>query len=63
VLPTDDMYMWAKIELRRFFEYAKLAINFSDNESIFNELCDRYGLTIEDIDTYDYDDTEESIDE
>lgn len=63
VLPSDDMQMWAKIELRRFLEYAKLALNWDETEIQLNSLCSRYGLTIEDIDVYDYEDMEEPLDE
>lgn len=63
VLPSDDMQMWAKIELRRFLEYAKLALNWDETEIQLSALCDRYGLTMEDIDVYDYEDMEEPLDE
>ena len=63
VLPSDDMQMWAKIELRRFLEYAKLALNWDETEIQLSDVCDRYGLTVEDIDIYDYEDVEEPLDE
>lgn len=71
VLPSVDLQAWAKIELRRFLEYAKLAINWdkTDNPSeeklqdILDDLCLRYGLSIEDIDVYDYEEVEEPLDE
>jgi len=63
VLPSYDMQGWAKIELRRFHEYARLALNWEELEV---ELCDHlgaYGLTIDDVDVYDYEEMEEVIDE
>ncbi len=70
VLPSDDLQAWAKIELRRFLEYARLAINWEKAEDgtkplkeTLNELCQRYDLSIEDIDVYDYEDVEEPLDE
>ena len=63
VLPSDDMQTWAKIELRRLLEYGRLSLNFDEIEPELNELCDRYGLTFDDIDVYDFDDVEETLDE
>lgn len=63
VLPSDDMQQWAKIELRRFLEYAKLSLNWEETEIRLSNLCDRYGLTVEDIDVYDYEEVEEPLDE
>jgi superfamily II DNA or RNA helicase len=71
VLPSEDLQAWAKIELRRFLEYAKLAINWDKTENpseeklqdILDDLCLRYGLSIEDIDVYDYEEVEEPLDE
>ena len=71
VLPSEDLQAWAKIELRRFLEYAKLAINWDKTErpseeklqDILDDLCLRYGLCIEDIDVYDYEEVEEPLDE
>ena len=63
VLPDSDNEAWAKIELRRYREYARLAIN---KDVLLNELQDKldiYGLTDEDIDVYDYEDVEENLDE
>lgn len=63
VLPSVDMQGWAKIEFRRFHEYAKLALNW---QTLENELLDHlaeYGLTVEDIDVFDYEGMEDSIDE
>lgn len=58
-LPNDDMEQWAKIELRRFHEYAKLAVNWADLRSELENLLVRFGLTLEDIDVYDYEEMED----
>lgn len=63
VLPNYDMQGWAKIELRRFREYAHLALNWSQLEDELNNLLAKYGLTTEDIDVFDYEEMEEMIDE
>ncbi len=63
VLPSHDMQGWAKIELRRFREYARLALNWSELEQELNSHLLTYGLSDEDIDVYDYDEMEETIDE
>ena len=52
-LPSDNMEQWAKIELRRFNEYAKLALNWNELQLDLDELLLRYGLTQDDIDVYD----------
>lgn len=63
VLPSRDLQGWAKIEFRRFFEYAKLALNWSELESELESYLTRYDLCIEDIDVYDYEDVEDTVDE
>lgn len=63
VLPSHDMQGWAKIELRRFREYARLASNWCDLEKELDTHLLSYGLSDEDVDVYDYDDMEEFIDE
>lgn len=63
VLPSFDMQGWAKIELRRFHEYARLALNWNDLEVELTDHLGAYGLTIEDVDVYDYEGMEELIDE
>lgn len=63
VLPKDDMEQWAKIELRRFHEYAKLSINWNELEDELSDLLIQYGLTIEDVDVYDYEEMEDYGDE
>lgn len=63
VLPSHDMQGWAKIELRRFREYGRLALNWDDLARDLDAHLQTYGLTEEDIDVYDYDDMEVVIDE
>ncbi len=63
VLPSSDMQGWARIELRRFLEYAKLALNWSELEEELNDNLSRYSLSIEDVDVYDYEDMEVTLDE
>ena len=63
VLPSNDMQGWAKIELRRFHEYARLALNWAELEVELNDHLGAYGLTTEDVDVYDYEEMEEMIDE
>ena len=63
VLPSAEMTGWAKIEFRRFHEYAKLALNWNELESVLNDYLFEYGLNIDDVDVYDYEDVEENLDE
>lgn len=63
VLPKESSTQWAMIELRRFYEYAKLALNYDDLNNQLNDILNDYGLSIEDIDVYDYDEMEEFGDE
>lgn len=63
VLPSYDMQGWAKIELRRFHEYARLALNWNELSVELDDHLGTYGLTIEDVDVYDYEAMEELIDE
>lgn len=58
VLPSNELQSWAKIEFRRFHEYAKLARNWDSLENELNNYLDFYNLTIEDIDIYDYENME-----
>lgn len=58
-LPSDNMDQWAKIELRRFNEYAKLARNWRDLKNELDNLLIRYGMSQEDIDVYDYEEMED----
>ena len=63
VLPSHDLPAWAKIEFRRFHEYAKLSLNWEELAPELENHLWNYGLAIEDIDVYDYEDMEESLDE
>lgn len=63
VLPANDMQGWAKIELRRFHEYARLALNWFELESELKKHLATYGLSLEDVDVYDYEDMEVAADE
>lgn len=63
VLPSHDLDTWAKIELRRFYEYGKLALNWESLEHEFEKHLADYNLTKEDVDIYDYTEVEEPLDE
>lgn len=63
VLPSNETPGLAKIELRRFHEYARLALNWDELAPQLNGLLDTYSLTIDDVDVYDYENMEETIDE
>lgn len=63
VLPSCGTPGLAKIELRRFHEYARLALNWDELAPQLNTLLDTYSLSIEDVDVYDYENMEEAIDE
>ena len=63
VLPARTSTQWASIELRRFLEYAKLSINWKELEIKLDEMLVEYGLTIDDINVYDYDEMEAYEDE
>lgn len=63
VLPSYDLPAWAKIEFRRFHEYAKLALNWEELAPQLESYLSDYNLTVEDVDVYDYEDMEESLDE
>ena len=63
VLPSRDMQNWAKIELRRFHEYARLALNCEALQGELDNHLSTYGLGIEDVNVYDYEDMEVPIDE
>ena len=63
VLPSEGMTEWAKIELRRYLEYARLALNYDELSTELDGLLMRYGLELDDIDVYDYEDMEVDIDE
>lgn len=63
VLPQSDTKQWAMIELRRFHEYAKLALNWDDLQDQLEDMLIQYELTIEDIDVFDYEEMEDFGDE
>lgn len=63
VLPSHDLQGWAKIEFRRFHEYARLALNWNKLEQELNDHLSAYDLCVEDVDVYDYEEMEEIIDE
>lgn len=49
VLPSTENKSFIEIELRRFYEYSRLALNSNSLNKQLNELLDSYGLTQEDI--------------
>ena len=63
VLPSSDMQAWAKIELRRFYEYARLADNWNDLKREFDAKLEDYNLSIDDINIYEYEEQEVELDE
>lgn len=62
-LPTAELSTWAKIELRRFNEYARLALNWQDLLPELDSYLIHYGLSYDDIDVYDYENMEVELDE
>jgi hypothetical protein len=63
VLPSSDVQAWAKIELRRFHEYAKLSSNWEELKPEFERMLREYSLLQADVDVYDYEDMEDGLDE
>ena len=63
VLPSHDLPALAKIEFRRFHEYAKLSLNWDELAPELENYLGDYGLAVEDVDVYDYEDMEEGLDE
>ena len=63
VLPSSDMQAWAKIELRRFYEYSRLADNWNDLKREFDAQLEDYNLSIDDINIYEYEEQEVELDE
>ena len=63
VLPSMETPGMAKIEFRRFLEYARLALNWHELEPILHEYLDYYSLSEEDVDVYDYEGMEDLLDE
>lgn len=62
VLPKQEQN-WAKIEFRRFFEYARLSLNWRELNPQLNNYLSQYGLTQDEVDVYDYEDMEDTLDE
>ncbi|SDA76937.1 Superfamily II DNA or RNA helicase [Lachnospiraceae bacterium G11] len=64
VLPSSECSQWAKIELRRYLEYARLSLNWDDGlEEELNRYLEQYNLSLEDVDVFDYEDMEATEDE
>lgn len=61
VLPSDNARSFAAIELRRFYEYARLSENKEDCMREFEDLLIRYGIELDSL--IDVEDTEEELDE
>lgn len=61
VLPSDASEKFAAIELRRFYEYARLSINKDECKEILDSLLIRYGLEVNQL--IDMEDYEEELDE
>lgn len=61
VLPSTGTPNWAAIELRRFYEYARLSINEKDNKKLLDSLLDEYNLVLDEICLFN--DTEDEVDE
>ena len=63
VLPSQETKKWAEIELRRYYEYGRLAMNWKDIEEKFFGLVDEYSLELSDISIYNEMDLEDDRDE
>lgn len=63
VLPSIENKSWAIIELRRYNEFAKLAMNYDELQERLSQLCSDYGIDEEELNIYDYDDMEDDTDE
>jgi len=63
VLPSSDMDTWATIEFRRYYEYAKLAINRDELLERLEGYMQRYNISKENITSFDFEDVEDGIDE
>lgn len=61
VLPSDKSKSFASIELRRFYEYARLAENRDECKREFNDLLIRYEIELEQL--IDMEDMEDELDE
>ena len=63
VLPSYDMTTWASIEFRRYYEYAKLAINYENLQQDLDNKLAFYGLDLDELSTFEFDDMEDNGDE
>jgi superfamily II DNA or RNA helicase len=63
VLPSYSTPKMAEIEFRRFHEYAKLAINKDELCMQLNDLCNEYGLILEEFVTKFDDIKEDDLDD
>ena len=63
VLPSRATPKMAIIELRRYYEYAKLAINSKERIEELEELLDRYMLSLDDVKFYTEIETEVDLDD
>ena len=61
VLPSHDCINMAKIELRRVYEYMRLADNIDDYKKEFEELCFEYDVDVDEFDNVE--DLEAELDE
>lgn len=64
VLPNSDLKDMAKIELKRYYEYGRLATNWQDIKPDFDRYLVSYGLTLHEVEidsSIDYE--EESLDD
>lgn len=56
VMPYDNCPNMAKIELRRFKEYNKLADNFNENDKLLQKLCHQYNIDYSELNFLSYED-------
>ena len=64
ILPSYNAQGMALIELRRFYEYARLSLNWdTELKTILDDYLKQYGFTYDDIAVYDYEDMEVTEDE
>lgn len=64
ILPSNNAQGMALIELRRFYEYARLSLNWdTELKTILDDYLKQYGFTYDDIAVYDYEDMEVTEDE
>ena len=61
VLPSISSSKFAEIELRRMYEYVRLADNKSEYEPIINNLCAEYNVDLETVMTLEF--MEDDLDE